>query len=196
MPAAEKNGPEFQPTPSPPRPTPGSRRLRYRTLDIRVLIVAGVPLTTALLLTTLFGRVAFLIVLAILCLVLVWQRGITIDTEKRTLTEWSGPFFPLVWTRYRLDWFDAVAVVTDTFEIHDRYSNTGALFRRDPRRYGSEVSLKLIARLTPETRYPEELPRPLKIPLSPLGAPFGSKTLQEEGRKLAEAIGFPFMDVR
>lgn len=196
-----KRAPKGQPAQAPRRQVPGAaRRLRYSAPSMWAMFISASVMPFAMLMLVVYGPRAFWITLALISLGFLWQRGVTIDPRKRTFIEWYGPLFPLIWTRYKLDWFDAVSVVTDTFEMPRRNDLSVSIDYargRDPRRYGSEVSVKLVAQLTPETRYPEDLPQPLKIPLSPFRGLFGRKTtLQEEGQRLADAVGFPFMDVR
>jgi hypothetical protein len=176
-------------TPSPPRDV---SRLRYASAHAWYQMAAVIVLTFALPLAIAFGK-PVLYVSAVVCVVLLlWNKGITFDPPRRTVTTWGGPFFPLVWTRHRLGDYDTVAIVTDTYEVYTRHSHLS-----EQRQFGKATGLKLVARMTPGMRYPEELPPPLEIPLPIFRGLFGRKTtLEEEGKELAETLGFRFMDVQ
>lgn len=176
-----------------PRPPPRSvSRLRYASVHLTYPVVSFLVFTATLPLAIVFGK-PVLYAGVILCVVLfLWNKGITFDPGRRTVTTWGGPFFPLIWTRHRLDDYDAVAIVTDTFEVY-----TGNVQLSDRRQFGRRTGLKLVARLTPDMRHPDDLPPPLEIPLPISRRLFGrDTTLEEEGMELADALGFRFMDVQ
>ena len=195
MSATNEAGPLHEPRPTPSRS--GKKRLRYARVSGKyaLLVIGCFPMM--LLVWMVAGLTGVAIALVVAATIAFWTDGITIDTEKRTATVWAGPLFPVFWTNHPLDDYDAVSVVTDSFEVYNQRSSALGALGPEQRNFSTVTGLKLVARLTPQTRYPEDLPEPLVVPLPLLRKFRGSKTtLQEEGRLLAETLGFHFMDVR
>src|SRR5690606_22171692 len=172
-------------------------QLRYRAWHALPALGVVLFIPSVLPVSYLFGPIPFWIATVTACAGLVWHKGLVIDTERRMLTEWQGPLFPLFRTRHRVAWFDAIEASSDAFDVSDWMRPDRHAFGAEGYRERNVTRLRVVAHLSPKMRLPEDHPDPITIPFPLCGRLFGWKVpLREEGRRIAYALGLSFQDLQ